>query len=609
MIGIRQKILLGYGGILLIVAVMGFLTVTRIDRLGSAVDVILRENYRSVVASQKMMETIDKIDTALLSSLAGRQEQDLEKIRQHEVQFRIALAIELGNITLPGEGEKAKNIARLFERYAEILHEVADRSRPLHTRKEQYFKSLLPLFTEIKSLAGQVLAMNQASMIEAGNTARSMASSAHNSILGTILASAVISILFSYQSRRWILKPIRKLIASANEIRSGNLDVVIEKSSNDEIGILSGAFNEMALSLRKMKKNDEENLQRTHMATQEVMNLLPTPIAIINPEGIVTVATQSARELFGLQPGHRVRDVGTSLFFDIVSRSIKEMRTVETDEQRFIQKFIGSHEYFYQPVASPVPPLLETDKLNGTVLLFRDVTQAHEQKEMKRSVVSTVSHQLRTPLTSLRMSIHLLLEEKIGSVNEKQGELLLSAREDSERLTEILDELLDLNRIEAGKAGLDLQPQQPGTIVSKGIEPFLLEARDKGISLITDIGNELPVVHADMASMQHVFANLLSNAVRFTFPGGTITVRAQKEHSNVRFSVEDSGQGIAQEHLQHIFDLFYQVPGKQQRAGVGLGLAIVKRMVEAHGGSIRATSSPGKGSAISFTLPAGAEKA
>lgn len=604
MIGIRQKILLGFSGMLAIVAVMGFLTVNQIDHLGTAIDVILRENYRSVVASQEMKEAIEKIDLSLLSSLAGQQKPDLEKVRQNETRFRNALAIELGNITLQGEDEKAKKIALLFNSYATILHEVTDKSIPLQARRASYFTKLRPLFNEITSLASEVLEMNQANMNDANNAARHMAASAHNRILGAILASACISLLFGYQSRLWILKPIRKLIASANEIKSGNLDLVIEKGSNDEIGILSGAFNEMALTLRQMKKNDTEALQRTRLATQEVMNLLPTPIAIIDPEGIVTVATQSAEKLFGLLPDHPVPDISASLLTDIINRSITEGKTVEAEERRYIQKFIGNHEYFFQPVAAPVPPFRETEKLNGTVLLFKDVTQAHEQKELKRSVVSTVSHQLRTPLTSLRMSIHLLLEEKIGVLNEKQGDLLLTARESSDRLTEILDDLLDLNRIEAGKACMDLQPLQPETIINRCIDPFLLEARDKGVSFIIDIARDLPDVCADIATMQHIFSNLLSNAIRFTSPGGTITVRSQQENSNVRFSVEDTGQGIAPDHLQHIFEQFYQVPGQSQKAGTGLGLAIVKQMVEAHGGSIHAASTPGKGSVFNFTLPA-----
>ncbi|NTW56211.1 MAG: HAMP domain-containing protein [Chlorobiaceae bacterium] len=604
MIGIRQKILLGFIGMLVIVAVMGFLTVNQIDRLGTAIEVILKENYRSVVASGKMIDAIEKIDNSLLGSVVGKEDADPGILGQNETFFREALAVELGNITIPGEGVKAKNIARLFESYVVGTRLVADSSRPVAFRREYYFTKLHPICAEIKNLAGEVLGMNQASMTNAGIAARRMAASAHNRILGAIIASALISLLFGYQSRNWILKPIRKLIASANEIKSGNLELVIEKGSNDEIGILSEAFNEMALTLRRAKKIDDETLHRTRLASQEVMNLLPAPIAIIDPEGTVTVATKSAVEIFGLQLGRPLTDSASSVLCDIVNRSIREMRAVEAEEQRYIQIFKGNREYFFQPQAAPVPPFKETEKLNGTVLLFKDVTQAHEQKELKRSVVSTVSHQLRTPLTALRMSIHLLLEEKIGPVNAKQEELLLTARESSDRLTEILDELLDLNRIEAGKATIDLQPLQPDAIVTRGVEPFLPEARDKGVTIFTETAENLPDVLADRAIIQHVLSNLLSNAIRHTSPGGTITVRAEQENGDIRFSVEDTGQGIPPEHLQHIFEQFYQVPGQRQTTGVGLGLAIVKQMVEALGGSTGASSTPGHGSVFHFILPA-----
>ncbi|TLU83221.1 MAG: HAMP domain-containing protein [Chlorobium sp.] len=602
MIGIRQKILLGFSGLLVIIAVIGLLTLDQIDHLGNAIDIILKENYRSVIASQKMKEALEKIDNDILNAFAGKQQPDTEDIGQNEQKFRDALKLELGNITLPGEGEKATRVAQLFDSYVKILHQVSDSSIPVQTRWSSYNSTLLPLLSEIKALAQQILDMNQANMNDANNAARRMSNSAHNSILAAILACALISVLFSFQSRRWILQPIRKLIASANEIKNGHFELVIEKESNDEIGLLSEAFNDMAQTLRQVKKNDDETLQRTRLATQEVMNLLPTPIAIIDTEGIVTVSTLSADKFFGLRPDKKVSTLDYPWLSDMISRSISEGRTVEAEEKRYIQCFINNQEYFYQPVVAPVPPFQKTGKIIGTLLLFKDITQAHEQKELKRSVVSTVSHQLRTPLTSLRMSIHLLLEEKIGSLNEKQNELLVAAREDSERLTGILDDLLDLNRIESGKDRLNILALQPATIIKKGIEPFLLDARDKGVSIVTDLADSLPDVHADMASMQHIFANLMTNAIRFTPPGGTITVRAFPENSAVRFSVEDTGAGIAPEHLQHIFEQFYQVPGQQSKSGAGLGLAIVKEMIEAQGGTAGAASTPGKGSEFYIEL-------
>jgi signal transduction histidine kinase len=231
------------------------------------------------------------------------------------------------------------------------------------------------------------------------------------------------------------------------------------------------------------------------------------------------------------------------------------------------------------------------------------MTQVREQQELKRGVVSTVSHQLKTPLTSLRMSIYLLLEERIGTINEKQTELLMAARDDSDRLVGILNDLLDLNRIESGKSNLSPEPVSPQRLVHDSIEPFLIEAKEKGVDLQNEVKDDLPDVLADFQKIRYVFSNLLSNALRFTDPGGYIIVRAQQEQDYVRFFIEDSGKGIAAEHLNHLFEQFYRVPGQDDKSGIGLGLAIVREIVRAHGGDVGVESRLGKGSTFSFSLP------
>ena len=604
MTSLRHKLALGFGGLLAIIAIMAMLTVQQIDRLGNAIDVMLKQNYRSVTASQAMKEALEKMDNDVLFSFTGRHKTNIHNIGESERKFRQALAIELGNITLPGEKEKAERIAMLFTRYVSTLHEVMNDSTPLEKRRAAYFTTLLPLLTEIGTLAQQILDMNQANMSEANESARRLAASAHNRIVVSIIACTAIALLFSYQSRRWILKPIGRLIDSANEIRNGNLELVIETGSNDEIGQLSAAFNEMASTLRQVRRRDDEKLHRTRRATQEVMNILPTPIAIFDPDGRVDVATESAIRLFGLNPGISSGSLGYPWLPELLQRAANEGRAVEANGIGYIQKFIENREFFFKPAAVSIPPLPHSSGVTGTVLLLHDMTQVHEQKELKRGVVSTVSHQLRTPLTSLRMAIHLLLEQRIGTLNDKQAELLQTAGEESDRLADILDDLLDLNRIESGRARLNLQQMKPDVLIKAGIEPLLSEAKDKHITLLVDVPSDLPGITADLASMGHVFANLLSNAIRYSPSGSAITVRAEAELSGIRFSVTDHGEGITPEHLKRLFDQFYRVPGQDEKSGIGLGLSIVREIVRAHGGTVGVESTRGKGSTFHFTLPA-----
>jgi NtrC-family two-component system sensor histidine kinase KinB len=596
MVGIRQKLLLGFGGLLLIVAAMGVLTIRQIDLLGGAIDVMLKQNYRSVVACQNMTASLERIDSGVLFTFAGHYQDGVNAIRQHEESFHHALKVELGNITLPGEDQKALRIRELFMEYSRVLDRVTNQSVPLSLRQKQYFSILHPLFLEIKQLSGEVLEMNQSTMHQANSNARLMAATAHNTMLAAILASAVIALLFGYQSHRWILMPIQKLIASAEEIRKGNLDLVLDTTSNDEIGKLSRSFNEMAVTLRKMRKSDMDTLLRTRSATQEVFKVLPSPIAVLDLTGVVEISTETAERYFGLKPGVNVRDLGHKWLSGLLQKAALQDYASESGESNsFIQHFVGNHEFFFQPLAVPVSA--------GTALILRDVTQVFEQLELKRSVIATVSHQLKTPLTALRMSIHLLLEERVGNLNEQQADLLFAAREESERLVHILDDLLDLNRIESGKAHLNIHPVSPFRMGVEGIEPFALNARDHGVTLVNTIAEGLPNVMADPERIRHVFANLLSNALRFTPPGGTVTVSAAEDEDNIRFTVEDTGEGISKEHLVHLFEQFYRVPGQPAESGIGLGLSIVKEIIEAHGGTISAESEPGKGAVFHFTLP------
>lgn len=604
MIGIRQKLALGFGGLLAVVVAIGGLTISEIDDLGQAIDVILRENYRSVVACQNMKESLERIDRGILYILAGNVEAGNRLIAENRPRFWESLKSELDNITIPGERVKAAQIKALFEDYLGALPKVTQDHRSSDLRRADYFSILQPLSQEIKEAAQAVLLLNQTNMNEANNAARRRAEAAHRRMVLAIIVSALIAMLFSYLTRGWILNPINRLIDSTNEIREGNLDLVVKTGSRDEIGRLSESFNEMTAALRQVRKEDKSNLLRTRRATKEVFKALPETIAIFDVEGRVDMATESAERWFGLKPGILVGELGYEWLPPLIQRALDEGIPSQGESDRsYIQRFVDNHEYFFQPTVVPIPVGPNRRESTGVALILKDVTQVHEQRELKRGVVSTVSHQLKTPLTSIRMSLHLLLEERIGALNEKQSELLLVARDDSERLANILDDLLDLNRIESGKSHVTPEPVSPHGLVRDALEPFLAEARDKGVTLVNAIPEDTPEVMADIKKIRHVFANLFSNALRFTSPGGSVTVRAFVEAHHITFFVEDTGTGIPAESINHLFEQFYRVPGQAEKSGVGLGLAIVKEIVQAHGGTVSAESKIGRGSVFGFTLP------
>jgi len=343
---------------------------------------------------------------------------------------------------------------------------------------------------------------------------------------------------------------------------------------------------------------------RTRRATEEVFKALPEAIAIIDLDGRIEFSTDSASRHFGLKPGVVIYALEDDWLIQLVQRALAEARRVDYDVKGGdIQRFIENREYFFHPTAIPIPIGPNAPDKTGTLLILKDVTQFHEQQELKLGVVSTVSHQLKTPLTSLRMSIHLLLDEKVGALTEKQTELLVAARDESERLVNILDDLMDLRRIESDRVALTIKSISPQALAREGIEPFLYEAKDKGVPIVNGVPADLPDVLADSGKIVQVFANILSNALRFTRPGGMVTVSAKAEPGFVHFFIGDTGAGIATKHLGQLFEPFYRIPEQNQKMGAGLGLAIVREIIRAHGGKVGAESQEGKGSVFWFSLP------
>ncbi len=308
MLGLRQKLSLGFGGLLLIILIIGIQSIIYLTRLGSSIDVILQENYRSVIAAQEMKEALERMDSGILFISLGEEQQGAELIRKNETLFEKALQVELNNITLPGEKEKAHHLRDLFTQYQVALHEIKRPETPAHQKREAYFSKLFPLFLRIKETADQILQMNQQNMSDANDSARSTAALATRQMYVLVLAGLIMAVGCVLFTGRWILRPVNRLIRSAEEIQKGNLELVIRSNSRDEIGRLSEAFNEMASALRESRRSDQNKLARIQRATEQAFNSLPDAVAIVEPGGKVEVATETAKNVFGLKPGKETPD-------------------------------------------------------------------------------------------------------------------------------------------------------------------------------------------------------------------------------------------------------------------------------------------------------------
>ena len=249
----------------------------------------------------------------------------------------------------------------------------------------------------------------------------------------------------------------------------------------------------------------------------------------------------------------------------------------------------------------------ESDEVAGLSVVMQDVTRLRRFDELKNDLVATVAHEFRTPLTSLRMAIHLCVEETVGSLTPKQAELLFAAREDCERLQGIVDDLLDLSRIQAGRIEVNLRAVQSRALLDMTLEQHRSLARDKGVALALGAPLFDRAVLADSDRLHLVLGNLVTNAIRHTPAGGAVQLRtAPDKEGQVRFEVSDTGEGMDPKWFPMLFDRFFRIPGSKPGSGVGLGLYICKEIVEAHSGRIGVESEPGHGSVFWFTLPSAA---
>ncbi len=275
-----------------------------------------------------------------------------------------------------------------------------------------------------------------------------------------------------------------------------------------------------------------------------------------------------------------------------------EQWTYLADQLVIEDKFVSVH----------LSPVLSENQFYGTVSIFRDITKEVEVDKLKSEFVSTVSHELRTPMTSIKGYADLMLMGAAGSMTDPQVRYLQVIKNNADRLHMLVNDLLDISRIETGKTDLDLRPLDVPQIISQVVDGHLhgrIQHEARFINVNTEIAPSLPLVNADHARITQVLTNLLDNALNYTSDDGQITVIAKATHSYVHISVKDSGIGISKDNQEKIFDRFYRAEDSdvQRVPGTGLGLAIVRSLIEMHGGRLKVESELGKGSTFTFNLP------
>src|SRR5580700_5788089 len=550
-LSLRQRILITLIPLLLLLAAIGSAGIVLLLRLGNSVDAILRENYRSVIAMEGLNEAVERIDSSFQFALSGRQDQAREQFTRSWESYLENLDVEKHNITVPGEGELVERLEYLTDDYHRKGKDFYAAPAANGKQTEAYYgpNGLLEVFGQIKDVSGQILHLNQNNMEEASGDARRLAKL---SSIGFAVALAIALILAGFavlNTMRTILRPVQAVTQAALAISGGNLNQIVPYQSDDELGQLARAFNTMTRHLRESRQSQSARLLRAQQASQATVDSFPDPVIVIDSEGFVEIANPAARRLLGVLTKHHGQPTsGTWQPPEPLRQPLADALTEQRDyspegfDRVILLGTSGRERAMLPRVLAIRDPHGNT---LGAAVLLQDVTRLRLLDQVKNNLVATASHELKTPLTSIRLAVHLLLEETVGPLTPKQTELLLDARENSERLLAMVNNLLDLARLEQGSRQLDLQPVQPESLLRSAADSIRARAADQDIEVVVNLGGEcMPEVQVDVARFGSALQNLLNNALTYTDRGGRITLAAQCDADEVELSVADTGIGI-----------------------------------------------------------------
>lgn len=602
-----RKLLLAQAPLAAALAIVGVFSVLAVSYLGSHSQSILKDNYRSVLAAQRMKEAIERMDSAALFVVANQREKGLEQAEKNRAIFETELKVQETNITEAGEKEFTEQLRDAWSEYQAKFERLKNAARAEEAR-QLYFADLETAFYRVKAAADQILAVNQDTMVRKSDEVL-IRSERMNAITITVaLGALVLGLFVSTLLTRRMLRPLATLSEATRKIGEGNFDARAHVQGADELAALAADFNSMAVRLSEYRKSSLGDLLQAHLSMQASIDSIPDPVVIFSVEGYLQNVNHAAETLLGLRTDSTSKDPLKSV--NAPTRAVLErIRShILSGKGAYVPKgfedavqlgtLLGDR--YFLPRGAPV---YETrGVIVGVTVILQDVTRLRRFEELKNDLVATVAHEFRTPLTSLRMAVHLCTEQVAGPLTEKQAELLYAAREDCDRLQAMVDDFLDLSRIEAGRVELYPLLTPVAELIENAVEQHKAEADAKEVHLSASSYLPQLKILADHERIGHVFTNLVGNALRHTPPTGTVTLSATVTNGAVRFTVADTGKGIPTEFQQRIFEKFFQVPNAEPK-GTGLGLYIAKEIVRGHGGDIGVESEPGKGSTFWFTIP------
>ena len=563
---IKNKLRAGIGFIFLMALISSGMADYYLTRLSDASKDILKDNYRSLVYVKAIEQALDLPPAASAVKL-----QTIETNIRNEAQ----------NITEPGEQQAADSLRTAFEKYK------------LASNNPQ---AAAGLSIKIRAQLYAIMQLNMTGIQKRNTKATRTADEAIIlvSLIGTLCFLIAFSFVLNFPS--YIANPIRELIKGIREIANKNYNKRLIFPAKDEFGDLAEAFNLMAGKLDEYENSNLASILFEKRRIETIINSMTDAIIGFDDKQFIIFANKVACSLLGL-PEEKL----TAQYAPTIALENDLLRNMLLADHSKMKIFADDRESYF---TKDVLEVTNSDSVIGKVIVLKNITDLQQLNEAKTTFIATISHELKTPLSSIRMSLKLLEDARVGEINNEQKQLLQNIDADTHRLLAITGELLDAAQVESGKISLNFGSAHPKNITDYAVQAIHSLADSKEITIAVNCPDSLPDIMADLDKTTWVLINLLSNAVKYSPVKGLINLDVKKQNSNtIEFSVKDAGHGIDEKYLARIFERYFRIPGAAaEKTGTGLGLAIAKDFIDAQGGTIGVESETGTGSRFYFKL-------
>ena len=569
---LRYRLTLGIGFLFALIVLLGVQSVGYVRHLSMASKEILADNYNSLHYAKDMLQSLDRIsqDSASRKAL----------IR--------SLSLQRENITEVNEREIT---AALDSKITALTDSVTDSELKL-IRDDLY----------------RIMELNMASIhMKSSDTAVS-ATDAMWSLAIVSALCALLAMIFLIRFPAIVLRPIDKLKQGITQIANHNYDQRLDFGDNREFGEVAQSFNDMAARLDEYRRSSLDKLMTAKTRVEAIVNTLHEPIIGLDSSRNILFMNNEALSVLNLKEdvvGRNATEVALSN--DLLRRLVRELygEQEKKDDQQPLKIYADNKESYFQVENTPlyITPVGSTaQQFIGNLIVLNNVTKYKELDSAKTNFISTVSHEMKTPISSILMSLQLLGDDRLGKLNDEQKQLVGSIRDSSDRLLSITGELLNMTQIETGKLKLMPKITKPIELIDYAVKATQVLAERFCCFVEVEYPEKISKLFVDSEKIAWVITNLLSNAIHHSPEKSRIIVGAVQHEKAVEIYVRDFGRGIDPRYHKSIFERYFRVPGTKVQ-GSGLGLAISKEFVEAHGGTIGVESEIGKGSRFSILLP------